>query len=80
MANTDTLSRLPLQMSQTEVPQPPELVHLVEYLDSTPLRSESGQITISFSPGSGDGYRRDGQLKTREIKSSFNRTTDGEMS
>ena len=44
------------------------------------LRSEFGQITTPLSPGSGDGYRRDGQLKTREIKLSFNCTTVGEMS
>ena len=37
MANADALSRLPLQTTHSEVPQPPELVHLVEYLDSTPL-------------------------------------------
>ena len=37
MANADALSRLPLRTTHSEVPQPPELVHLVEYLDSTPL-------------------------------------------
>ena len=37
MANTDALSRLPLETPQVEVPRPPELVQLVEHLDSTPL-------------------------------------------
>ena len=39
MANADALSRLPLRTPSIEVPRPPELVHLVEYLDSTPLSS-----------------------------------------
>ena len=39
MANADALSRLPLKTPEKEVPRPPELVHLVEYLDSTPLTS-----------------------------------------
>ena len=37
MANADALSRLPLKTQHSEVPRPPELVNLVEYLDSTPL-------------------------------------------
>ena len=38
-ANADALSRLPLPTKVCEVPQPPELVHLMEHLSSTPLTS-----------------------------------------
>ena len=38
MANADALSQLPFKTSlEQEAPRPPELVHLVEFLDSTPL-------------------------------------------
>lgn len=37
MANADALNRLPLTPPQAEIPRPPELVHLVEHLDSTHL-------------------------------------------
>ena len=38
-ANADALSRLPLPTKVREVPQPPEVVHLMEHLSSTPLTS-----------------------------------------
>ena len=39
MANADALSRLPLVTQRTEVPKPPEVVHVMEQLDSTPISS-----------------------------------------
>ena len=39
MANADALSRLPLATQRAEVPQPPEVVHVMEQLDSTPISS-----------------------------------------
>ena len=47
MANADALSHLPLQRSQS---QPPELVHLVEYLDSTPLTCTQIRIWTDHDP------------------------------
>ena len=37
MANADALSHLPLESPEAEVPRPPELVHVVEHMDSTHL-------------------------------------------
>ena len=39
MANADALSRLPLVTQRTEVLKPPEVVHVMEQLDSTPISS-----------------------------------------
>ena len=51
MANADALSRLPLMTStQQEVPQPPELVHLVEFLDSTPLSCTQIRVWTDHDP------------------------------
>ena len=50
MANADALSRLPLKTPETEVPRPPELVHLVEYLDSTPLTSSKIRVWTVHDP------------------------------
>ena len=50
MANADALSRLPLKTPETEVPRPPELVHLVEYLDSTPLTSSKIRVCTVHDP------------------------------
>ena len=50
MANADALSRLPLETLQVEVPRPPELVHLVEHLDSTPLSCTQIRIWTDRDP------------------------------
>ena len=50
MANADALSRLPLKTPEMEVPRPPELVHLVEYLDSTPLTSSKIRVWTVHDP------------------------------
>ena len=39
-ANADALSRLPLPVSREEPPKPQEVVHLMEYLDTTPVTSK----------------------------------------
>ena len=41
-ANADALSRLPLPVSRKDPPKPPEVIHLMEYLDTSPV--SSGQI------------------------------------
>ena len=38
--NADALSRLPLSTTRQEPPKPPEVVHLMEYLDTTPVTSK----------------------------------------
>ena len=51
MANADALSRLPLKTSpQSEVLKPPELVHLVEFLDSTPLSCTQIRVWTDHDP------------------------------
>ena len=50
MANADALSRLPLPMPHLEVPRPPEVVHLVNYLDSTPLSSSRIRVWTDNDP------------------------------
>ena len=37
--NADALSRLPLPITRTEPPKPADVVHLMEYLDSSPITS-----------------------------------------
>ena len=80
MANADALGRLPLKTSPVEVPRPPELVHVMEHLDSTPLTCTQIRIWTDhdlLSRGSGSGCKRVGQLKTRQINNLF---TNGGMS
>ena len=36
----DAVSRLPLRMTRTEPPRPMEVVHLMEYLNTTPVMSQ----------------------------------------
>lgn len=51
MANADALSRLPLKTTEKqEVPRPPELVHLVEFLDATPLSSSQIRVWTEHDP------------------------------
>ena len=51
MANADALSRLPLRpQRRTEIPRPPELVHLVEHLDSTPLTCRQIKVWTNHDP------------------------------
>ena len=50
MANADALSRLPLETPQVEGPRPPEIVHLVEHLDSTPLSCTQIRIWTDHDP------------------------------
>ena len=50
MANADALSRLPLKTLPVEVPRPPELVHLMEHLDSTPLTCTQIRIWTDHDP------------------------------
>ena len=50
MANADALSRLPLKTTLEEVPRPPEVVHLVEYLDSTPLSHAQIRLWTDHDP------------------------------
>ena len=38
-ATADAVSRLPLPVSSAEPPRPPEVIHLMEYLDASPLSS-----------------------------------------
>ena len=50
MANADALSRLPLKTTLEEVPRPLEVVHLVEYLDSTPLSHAQIRLWTDHDP------------------------------
>ena len=50
MANADALSRLPLKSPHTHVPRPPELVHLVEHLNTTPLSWKQIRIWTDHDP------------------------------
>ena len=50
MANADALSRLPLKTTMEEVPRPPELVHLVDFLDSTPLSHTQIKLWTDHDP------------------------------
>ena len=50
MANADALSRLPLKTSQAKVPRPPDLVHLTEHLDSTPLSCTQIRMWTDHDP------------------------------
>ena len=51
MANADALSRLSLKTSsEQEAPRPPELVHLVEFLDSTPLSCTQVRVWTDHDP------------------------------
>ena len=50
MANADALSRLPLKTPDTQVPKPPELVHLVEHLNTTPLSWKQIRIWTDHDP------------------------------
>ena len=50
MANADALSRLPLPVSHPEVPRPPDVVHLINYLDSTPLSSAQIRVWTDNDP------------------------------
>jgi len=50
MANADALSRLPPPVSHPEVPRPPEVVHLINYLDSTPLSSAQIRVRTDNDP------------------------------
>ena len=50
MANADALSRLPLQKHRTEVPQPPEVIHVMEQLDSSPLSSTQIRLRTEKDP------------------------------
>jgi len=50
MANADALSRLPLPVSHPEVPRPPEVVHLINYLVSTPLSSSQIRVWTDIDP------------------------------
>ena len=50
MVNADALSRLPLKTPDTQVPKPPELVHLVEHLNTTPLSWKQLRIWTEHDP------------------------------
>ena len=50
MANADALSRLPLKTPDTQVPKPPELIHLVEHLNTTPLSWKQIRIWTDHDP------------------------------
>lgn len=50
MANADALSRLPLKPPSVEVPRPPEIVSLVEYLDTTPLSCAKIKLWTDHDP------------------------------
>jgi len=42
-SNADAFSRLPLPVSQKEPPKPPEVIHLMEYLDMSPVSSAQSE-------------------------------------
>ena len=48
--NADGLSRLPLPEAPVQVPQPAELINLMERLDSTPVSSQDIQMHTSQDP------------------------------
>ena len=51
MANMDALSQLPLNTSsEQEAPRPPELVHLVKFLDSTLLSCTQIRVWTDHDP------------------------------
>ena len=49
-ANADALSRLPLPVADCEVPQPAEVVHLMEHLSTTPLSSSQIKVWTDSDP------------------------------
>ena len=49
-ANADALSRLPLPMADREVPQPAEVIHLMEHLSTTPLSSSQIKLWTDSDP------------------------------
>ena len=82
MANAYALSRLPLKTPEMEVPKPPELVCLVEYLDSTPLTSSQIRVWTDHDPALSKVKKwvnGGGQLKLNKIQI-CKRTISGEMS
>ena len=48
--NADALSRLPLPMAALEVPQPAEVIHLMEHLSTTPLSSSQIKLWTDSDP------------------------------
>ena len=49
-ANTDALSRLPLPVADCKAPQPAEVVHLMEYLSTTPVSSSQIKVWTNSDP------------------------------
>jgi len=49
-ANADALSRLPLPSTAQDVPTPAEVVHLMEYLTTTPLSSAQIKTWTDMDP------------------------------
>ena len=50
MANADALSRLLLSTVRLEVPRTPEVAHLINYLDSTPLPNDQIRVWTNNDP------------------------------
>ena len=48
--NADALSRLPLLTTQNELPKPADIVHLMEYLDSSPITSSQVWVLTDQDP------------------------------
>ena len=48
--NADALSRLPLPIARNEPPKPADVVHLMEYLDSSPITSSQIRVLTDQDP------------------------------
>ena len=48
--NADALSRLPLPSTRKEPPKPADIVHLMEYLDSSPITSSQIRVLTDQDP------------------------------
>ena len=49
-ATADAVSRLPLPLTREEPPRPPEVVHLMEYLDASPVTSSQIRLWTDQDP------------------------------
>ena len=80
MVSADALSRLPLKTLNTQVPKPPELIHLVEHLNTTPRsnRYASARTTAPLLHGSRSWYKMDGQHQKGWIIRTFSHSAGKE--
>ena len=73
-ANADALSRLPLPTSNKDPPRPAEVIHLLEYLATSPVSSARFLfvlVMIQFYPEVGGEISQDGLLQDHVRRNNF---------